>query len=44
MLDTKDKELKILKQSHLMQVDEFHKMVLALQRFKEDLAVKAITG
>ena len=44
MLNAKDKNLKNLKESHLMQVAEFHKMVLALQRFKEDLAVKSITG
>ncbi|CAK8696980.1 uncharacterized protein LOC143460480 [Clavelina lepadiformis] len=39
-----DKELKILKQSRLMQVTEFNKMVNSLHRFKEDLAVKALTG
>ena len=44
MLNAKDKNLQALKLSHLMQVEEFHKMVLALHRFKEDLAVKAITG
>ena len=44
MLTASDKQLKQLKLSHLMQVTEFHKMVLALERFKEDFAVKSITG
>jgi len=44
MLNSKDKDLQVLKESHLMQVTEFHKMILALQRFKEELAVKAIAG
>ncbi|XP_078494203.1 uncharacterized protein LOC113474865 [Ciona intestinalis] len=39
-----DKELKILKQSNLMQVIEYQKMVSSLQRFKDDLAVRALTG
>ena len=44
MLTGSDKELKQLKASRLFQVSEFHKMVLALQRFKEENAVKALTG
>nr|XP_026693426.1 uncharacterized protein LOC113474865 [Ciona intestinalis] len=39
-----DKELKILKQSNLMQVIEYQKMVSSMQRFKDDLAVRALTG
>jgi len=44
MLLGPDKELKILKQSRLMQVSEFSSMVSSLERFKQDLAVRALTG